>query len=1023
MKKIFLLIMIIFTSQLTFAQVKNIKGFVSDETGAPVSGANVNVQGGSAGTSTDFDGKFSIDAAPGATLVVSYMGYESQSVVVGESSDVQIQLKPDGSASLSEVVVTSLGIKKTKRAVTSTVQEIKEVELVRVKDVNLMNTVAGKIAGVAVTRSASGAGGSTKVVIRGNSSLTNNQPLYVIDGVPLMNSGAVQPNETFGSLAGGNTDGGDVISLLNPDDYNGMTVLKGAAASALYGSLGANGVVMLTSKKGVDGKSNLQFTSTTSIDNAAYLPKFQNQYIASTAPNTEVTWGKNANGTYTQGNVNDDVKDFFQTAVTQITSLGFTTGSSNSFTTLTYANTTSSGIIEGNDLNKNNFGINQINTFLDNKLTVGANANYISQNINNRPVNGLYFNPLTGVYMMPRGGQGLDYYEQNYEVYDPARNLMAQNWVNTPNETSQNPYWLINKNASVNEDRFFKGRLSLDYEVNDWLTLSTRYSYNRLESSFDKKIYATSAPALSNINGTYVNVTNVGTQNYGDFLAKFNTDFNEDLSFNAILGTSFTKSFSESTVLNSGRGSGGLVYVNWFTLGNFVNNAENQQISGGNKEIQSVFGTATLGYKDYLFLDVTGRNDWSSTLVNTDTNSYFYPSVGLSGIISEMTKMPEWVNYGKVRASWAEVGNDIPSYVTSPVSTVLGGILVPPTVGPRPGVSLKPELQSSFEIGTEWRMFSNRLGFDFTYYNSDTQNQYITVAAPATDPSGYTNYAFNGGSVKNNGVEIILNGAIIQQEKFTWDATINYSHNHNIVEGIPSELGGTIVLTEPGSNSYRYVLNEGQPFGVIEGKNIVKNSKGQILLDQNGNIQLTDFEEVGNANPDFMVGFQNSFKFGSFNLNFLIDSRFGGEVMSLTESMNDFAGVSKATGDARNSGGVAINALNADGTPYTANGGKMDAQQYYQSVGGRDKATGEYVYDATNVCFRELSLGYTFNTSKLKFINTATFSIIARNLFFIYKDAPFDPNIALSTGEGLQGIDIYGMPSTRSVGFNLNVTF
>ncbi|WP_264564492.1 SusC/RagA family TonB-linked outer membrane protein [Flavobacterium sp. N3904] len=1023
MKKIFLLVMIIFTTQVTLAQVKNIKGFVSDATGAPVAGANVNVKGEPKGTSTDFDGKFSIDAKSGATLIISYVGYDSQTVIVGESSNIDVQLKAQTSTALTEVVVTSLGIKKSKKSVTSTVQEIKEAELVRVKDVNLMNTVAGKIAGVAVTRSASGTGGSTKVVIRGNASLTNNQPLYVIDGVPLMSSGATQPNETFGSLAGGNTDGGDVVSLLNPDDYNGMTVLKGASASALYGSLGANGVILLTSKKGSEGKSSFNFTSTTSMDNAAYLPKFQNQYIASTSPNTEVTWGKNADGTYTKGATNDDVNEFFQTGVTQISSLGFTTGSENSFTTLTYANTTASGIIEGNKLNKNNFGINQINTFLDNKLTVAANANYISQTINNRPVNGLYFNPLTGVYGMPRGGKGLDYYQQNYEVFDPARNLMAQNWVNTPNETSQNPYWLINKNASINKDNFFKGRLSLDYQVNDWLTLSTRYSYNRLETSFDKKIYATSAASLSNINGTYVNVNNVGTQNYGDFLAKFNTDFNPDFSFNAILGTSFTKSFSESTVLNSGRGSGGLVYANWFTLGNFVNNAENQQISGGNKEIQSVFATATLGYKDYLFLDVTGRNDWSSTLVNTDTNSYFYPSFGLSGIISEMATMPEWISYGKVRGSWAQVGNDVSAYVTSPESTVVGGILIAPIIGPRPLTSLKPELQSSYEFGTEWRMFDNRLGFEFTYYNSDTKNQILTVPAPAVDPSGYTNYAFNGGNINNNGVEIVLNGRIIEKDKFTWDAAINYSHNHNVVTGIPIDLGGTIILTEAGSNSYRYVINEGQAFGVIEGKNILRNAAGKIQLSNTGDIQLTDFEEVGNANPDYMLGFQNSFKFGSFNLNFLIDGRFGGEVMSLTESMNDFAGVSKATGDARNNGGVAIDAVNADGTPYTANGGKMDAQKYYQSVGGRDKATGEYVYDATNVSLRELSLGYSFNTSKLKFIQSASLSLIARNLFFIYKKAPFDPNIALSTGEGLQGVDIYGMPSTKSVGLNLNVTF
>lgn len=1021
MKKIFLIVMVIFTAQVSLAQVKTIKGVVSDAKGAPLPAANVNVKGTNNGASTNFDGSFAIEAKAGETLVVSYLGYETKSVTVGESGTVNVQLAEAGSTALTEVVVTSLGIKRSKKGVTSSVQEIKSEELVRVKDANLMNTVAGKIAGVAVTKSSSGAGGSTKVVIRGNSSLTNNQPLYVIDGVPLMSSSTSQPNETFGSLAGGNTDGGDVVSLLNPDDYDGMTVLKGASAAALYGSLGASGVIMLTSKKAKSQKANLKFSSVTTFDQAAYLPKFQNQYVASSAAGASTTWGKNPDGTYTKGNFNDEVEDFFKTGSTQITSLGFTAGTDTSFTTLTYANTTASGIIDGNKLNKNNFGINQVNTFLDNKLTVTANANYVDQKINNRPVNGFYFNPITAVYSMPRGGKSLEFYKQNFEVFDPSRNLMAQNWITTPNEDSQNPFWLINRNASTNEDRFFKGRLSLDYTVNDWLSFSARYSYDRLESIFDKKIYATSATSLSHINGTYINVNTVGSQNYGDFLAKFNTKINEDFSFNGILGTSFAKTANGSTILNSGRGSGGLVYANWFTLGNFVNNSENQQVAGGNKEIQSIFATANFGYKNYLFLDVTGRNDWSSSLVNTDTNSYFYPSVGLSGIISEMTKMPDWINFGKVRASWAEVGNDLPSYLTSPSSTIVGGILVPPSVGPRPGSSLKPEMQTAWEFGTEWRMFDNRLGFEFTYYDSTTDNQLITVTAPSTDPNGYVNYAYNGGSVQNKGMEIILNGKIIQKDKFSWDATVNYSQNKNSVTGIPEELGGQIVLTPSGSNNYRYVLNEGRPFGIIEGKNILRNAEGKILLDGTGNVQLTDWEEVGNANPDFMLGFSNTFKYGSFNLNVLIDGRFGGEVMSLTEAINDYNGVSKATGDARNNGGVVnIDAVQADGvTPVTT----MDAFQYYNNVGGRNKATGEYVYDATNVSVREISLGYTFNTKSLPFLQSASLSLIARNLFFIYKDAPFDPNIALSSGEGLQGVDVYGMPSTKSIGLNLNVTF
>ncbi len=332
--------MIIFTTQVTLAQVKTVKGTVNDANGLPIPMANVNVQGETKGVTTDMDGNFSIPVEKGKTLVISFVGLETQKIVVADDSSIKVQLKEGSTNALNEVVVTSLGIKKSKKAVTSSVQELKSEELVRVKDANLMNTVAGKIAGVAVTKSASGAGGSTKVVIRGNSSLTNNQPLYVIDGVPLMSSSSSQPNETFGSLAGGNTDGGDVISLLNPEDYDGMTVLKGASASALYGSLGASGVILLTSKKAKTQKSNLKVSSVSTFEQAAYLPKFQNQYVASSAAGASTTWGKNPDGTYTKGTFEDEVQDFFRTGATQITSVGYTAGTDTSFTTLSYANTT-----------------------------------------------------------------------------------------------------------------------------------------------------------------------------------------------------------------------------------------------------------------------------------------------------------------------------------------------------------------------------------------------------------------------------------------------------------------------------------------------------------------------------------------------------------------------------------------------------------------------------------------------------------------------------------------------------------
>jgi len=997
--------MIAFTAQVSLAQVKSIKGVITDSDGMPLPGASVAVQGGQKGASTDFDGLYSIEAQKGQTLVFSYVGLETQSIVVGDATTINVKMGQAASNALNEVVVTSLGIKKTRKSLTYAAQELKGEELTRVKDANVINTIAGKIAGVAVTKSSGGTGGSTKVVIRGNSSISNSQPLYVIDGIPMLNSGSGQPNDSFGSLSGGNRDGGDVVSLINPDDYEGMTVLKGAAASVLYGSQGANGVILLSSKKAKTGKANISASSVTTFEEAAYMPKFQTDYVA--APGADESWGP-------AGKTKDHVKDFFNTGTTQITSIGYSIGSENSSTAFSYANTSATGIVPGNSLKKNNFGVRQTAKFFEDKLIFSANANYTSQTIANKPVNGFYFNPLTGVYLMPRGND-FDYYKDNYEVFNPTRNLMAQNWM-TNRDIMQNPYWAINRNRSEDKNDFFNGALSLTYKANNWLSIASRYSYNRVTSIFDKKIYATTQGTLSHVNGRYINENSLSTQRYADLIATINTKIGSDFTFNANIGTSITNTLTnQKTILDSGI-SGGLNITNWFTLHNFNNNTGNYQTVDSQREVQSVFAATTFGYKDMLFLDLAGRNDWSSTV----DDSYFYPSVGVTALISEMTTLPEWINYAKVRGTYAQVGNDIYPFVTDPTYYSQPGISgINPKVGPRPGETLKPELKSEFEFGTEWRMFNNRLGFEISYYNSETKNQYLQVVAPVND-QGYDFYGINAGSIENKGIEVVLSGGIIRGEKFSWDTAVNFSQNKNKVKEIPTELGGRVNLTEAGVNSYRYALVEGKPYGVIEGINFKKDDQGRILLNDDGTIQRTDFEEVGNSNPDFMLGWSNSFKLGSFFANVLIDGRFGGDVMSLTEAQNDSFGVSKATGNARNAGGVAINGVReSDGTAVTT----MDAKSYYTQVGGRAGITGEYVYDATNVSVREVSIGYNFNPKALPFIQSASVSLIARNLFFIYKDAPFDPNIALSTGQGLQGVDIYGLPSTRSIGLNLNVTF
>lgn len=1004
--------MIVFTAQVSLAQVRNIKGVITDSDGLPLPGASVAVQGGQKGATTDFDGLYSIEAQKGQTLVFTYVGLETQTIVVGDAATINVKMVTASSNALNEVVVTSLGLKRSKKTLTYAAQEVKGEEVTRVKDANLMNSLSGKVAGLIVGKSSAGAGGAVKVTIRGNSSATNNQPLYVVDGIPLLNSNSAQANQVFGDTAGGNRDGGDAISMMNPDDIESMTVLKGASAAALYGSQGANGVILITTKKGKEGKVTATYNASVFVDNVVSLPKFQTSYGAD--PSSDKSWGAAKQSP-------DHVKGFYNTGVTMINSIAVNGGNDKMSTSLTYANTNVDGIIPTNEFKKNNIALRQSVKLFDDKITVDAALSYAEQKITNKPTNGLYFNPLTGVYLFPRGNDFNDYYN-NYEEFNPSRNLMTQRWPSATADIIQNPGWILNRNASVDKNQSLITSAAVTYKANNWLSVKARGGYNRLYNTFDKRMYAGTNETLAPATGRYIYSDSESSQLYGDLIATINTKFSDDFSFSANIGTSVTKStINDAYVSDSGQ-KNGLVNANWFNTGNFVSAERNAHTIGGKKEVQSVFASATFGYKDMVYLDVTGRNDWSSTLVNTDNLSFFYPSVGLSAILSQMVTLPEAISYAKVRASYAQVGNDVNAFLTSPVNTLVGGIVTAPIVGPKPGTSLKPEMQNSYEFGTEWRFLNNRIGFDFTYYRNETKNQLITAPAPIPNTTGYTNYAFNAGSIENKGFEITVTGKAIATDNFSWDLGLNYASNKNTVLSLGTGANGnvnTVVLTNGDPNSYKYVLEVGKPFGEIQGKNILRNDQGQILLDNNGRIQKTDWVDLGSSNPDFMLGFSNSFKYKKVFLNILIDGRFGGHVMSMTEAMLDSYGVSKATGDARDAGGVKINAVDTNGNAVTT----MNAQDYYSSVGDRAGATGEYMYKATNVKLGELSLGYTFDFSKKTIFNAVNVSLVGKNLFFFYKDAPFDPNVTLSSGEGLQGIDIFGMPSTRSIGVNLNLTF
>lgn len=887
--------------------------------------------------------------------------------------------------------------------------------------------MSGKVSGVNITRSASGVGGATKVVLRGSSSTSNNDPLYVIDGVPMQNTGNGQNGsapgtDIFGSTTG-NRDGGDITSLINPDDIKSISVLKGASAAALYGSQGANGVILITTKSGREGVLKVNFNSTFTIDNVVSLPKLQTEYQSASVgqPITEngrvadpKSWGTKASG------LSNTVDDFFNTGYTSTQSISLSSGTAKAQTYFSFANTSAGGVVPENKLNRNVLNLRETVSFLDDKIKVSANINLSDQRIWNRPTNGLYSNPLTGLYLNPVGID-LNTYKNKFEYFNTTLNMMDQYASSFDENIQQNPYWLIHRNPSKDIAQRVLANVSVKYQINDDLSLQSRGSFDKSFFTFDKRMYAGSDPTFAPNTGRYIFEKTENTQQYIDLIGVYNKDFSEDLNFNLTVGTSLTKyKTGDKTYLDSGIG-GGLKLPNVFTIAAF-NQTNNIYQGVGNREVQSVFGALTLGYKDMLFLDATYRTDWDSALTFTNTDSFSYPSLGVTGIFTELFELPESISFAKARISYAEVGNAsaIPHYGTNSLRRFdpVTGILNVPRFGPPPGGVLEPERQKSYEIGTEWRFFDNRLGLDFTYYNSSTENQIFTVEQLANVSNvGAFQHIVNVGEISNKGVELVVNGKPIVNDNFTWNTTLNYASNKNKVVLVhPGIDNGNVYLTPRGVNGYAYSLIEGEDFGSIQANSILRDANG-IPIVENGTLQATGFETVAHAQPDFSLGWNNTLSYKNFTLNILMDGKFGGDVVSVTEAVNDKFGVSQATADARNTNGGMIDVVNKDGSS-----AKLTAQSYYNQVGGRDGLLGEYVYDATNIVLRELSLGFTLPKVS-DFFESVNVSLIANNLFFIHKNAPFDPNITSSTGIGLQGVDIYGQPSTRSIGLNLNVNF
>lgn len=987
-----------------------VKGVVKDAAGETLVGVSVSIKGTTTGTQTDVNGAFTLNANPGDVLVFTYIGYARQEVTVGADANITVTMQPD-SKQLQEVVVTALGITKSSAALTYDQQTLSGRELQVAKDPSFVNSLTGKVAGLNITTSSSGAGGSTKVVLRGNKSLSgDNNVLYVVDGIPLSSNTTGQPNGPFAYGA----DGGDGISNLNPDDIESVSVLKGASASALYGSQAANGVIMVTTKKGKAGKTEVNFTSNTTFDKPYSLPEFQSSYGPGAAgvavDGAGAAWGaRQSSGFY-------NVKDFFNTGKTLINSLSVSTGTEKNQTFISYSNTHADGILPGNKFNRNNFTVRNTSKIFGDKITLDASASYVNQRTNDRPTSGTYFNAIWDLYTFPRGANFNPY--KNFEVFDPVRQVQSQNWpAGLQASFSENPYWAQYRDASQQNLNRILGTISARYSFTSWLNFQLRTKLDRTDVNNDQKIYATSISILSGPQGNYNYNQNTTTQVYADALLTADKKAG-DFKLSGTLGASLQDNQYNSNGFAGKLGN----YVNFFNAANLdKSNTSFTQTTPTRAQTQSAFISAEAGYKNYLYLEATARTDWSSALAYTDKNSFFYPSVGLNAIISNMTTLPAWITYGKVRVSISGVGNTINSYYSSPTQYPISNNTV--TLNPiKPLVTLKPEFTKSAEVGTEWRFFNDHLSFDVTFYKTNTHNQLFTVST--TKASGYSGYYLNAGNVQNKGIEGSLgyNGKIT--DDLGWNSTVTFSLNRNKIISLYSytnDNGQNTVATRfqfPSSfDSYSLEARVGGAFGEIYARDIARDANGKFILGQDGKPVLVDadplkYTDVGNTNPNFLLGWNNTFKYKGFDLSFLVDGRFGGKVVDLTQSYLDYYGDSKVSATARDNGGVVVN------------GTKIDAQTYYQAVGSRENALAQYAYSATNIRLREAALGYTIPGSVFnKKISSLRIAVTARNLFFFYLKAPYDPATTLSTDNGLQGIDLFGQPSVRSIGFNVSARF
>lgn len=985
--------------------VQKITGKVVDTNGDPVIGASVKVSGTTQGTISDMNGDFILNAPADAELEISYIGFAPQKVKAYENMQVKLN---ENLQQLNEVVVTALGIKRAEKALSYNVQQINGDALTTVQDANFVNSLNGKVAGVIINKSASGIGGATRVVMRGPKSIEgDNSALYVVDGIPLFNTNM---GNTDSGIMGEGRAGTEGIADFNPEDIESISVLSGPSAAALYGSSAANGVLLITTKKGKEGKLQVSFSSSTEFSKAYMTPEFQNTY--GNKSGSFASWGEKL----ATPSSYDPKKDFFNTGTNFINSLTISTGTKTNQTYASISSTNAAGIVPNNTYDRLNLSFRNTSTFLKDRLQLDLGASFVRQKDKNMVSQGRYWNPVMAAYLFPRG-ENFDAIK-TFERLDQSRNIPVQYWpLSDASFAPQNPYWTAYRNPQTNHKRRYMFNVGLTYKIFDWMNLAARYRMDDSFVEFEQKIYASSYQTFAEGTKGFYEFNNYKDhQDYADVMLNINKHV-RDFNISANLG------YSYSNYYNLLRGYKGtlLGVPNLFSATN-IDPANGRIIEkGGNSRVRNnaIFANVEVGWRSMLYLTLTGRNDWNSRLVNTDEESFFYPSVGLSAIISEMVKLPEFISFLKIRGSYTEVGAPVSASgltkgtVTTPI---IGGAISP--TGIYPFTDFKAERTRSHEFGLSLRLWK-KLNLEVTYYKSNTYNQ--TFLGDLPEYSGYKRIYLQAGNVENRGWEASLS----YTDNFNgvgWTSSLSFSRNINEIKEMVNNYH-TAMSQEPINvpevlkDNGRVILKVGGSINDIYANTFLKkDSQGFVEIKEDGSYGLEKGNPVflGKTTPDFTLGWSNSFSYKGFGLSFLINGRFGGVVTSTTQALLDNFGVSKVSADARDEGGALLPGQ-----------GRVDAQTYYQMIGTDSYTTsGYYVYSATNIRLQELTFSYRFPNAWFKnILKDVTLSFIANNPWMLYCKAPHDPELTASTGTYGQGNDYFMQPSIRSFGFSVKFKF